>query len=166
MILLKTRQRLNPALPAVLAALLFCSNAAEGGMDYTKPAQKDKCPVCGMFVAKYPDWIAEIVFRDGTYVVFDGPKDFFQYLLEPEKYTPGRRNQDIQAVFVTDYYGLTQIDGYTAFYVTGSDVYGPMGAELIPFKKESDAREFLKDHRGKQILRFKEVTPAVLRGLR
>ena len=25
-----------------------------------------KCPVCGMFVAKYPDWTSTIRFKDGT----------------------------------------------------------------------------------------------------
>ena len=32
-----------------------------------KPAAGDKCPVCGMFVAKYPDFLAEIVFKDGSH---------------------------------------------------------------------------------------------------
>ena len=47
----------------------------------------------------------------------------------------------------------------------GSDVYGPMGRELIPFVKESEARDFLKDHKGKSIIRFRDVTAAVLRPL-
>ena len=44
------------------------------------PTASDKCPVCGMFVAKYPDFLAQIIFRDGTYAVFDGAKDLFKYL--------------------------------------------------------------------------------------
>ena len=56
-----------------------------------------------------------------------------------------------------------QIDGREAFYVLGSDVYGPMGKELIPFEKETEARGFLKDHGGRSILRYREVTPAVLK---
>ena len=47
----------------------------------------------------------------------------------------------------------------------GSDIYGPMGRELIPFEKETDAREFMKDHKGKSMLRFTDVTPDILKGL-
>ncbi|MBP1740571.1 MAG: NosL family protein, partial [Deltaproteobacteria bacterium] len=56
-----------------------------------------------------------------------------------------------------DYYSLSLIDGFKAYYVSGSDIYGPMGREFIPFEKEGDAREFLKDHRGKAILQFQDV---------
>jgi nitrous oxide reductase accessory protein NosL len=40
-----------------------------------------------------------------------------------------------------------------------------MGKELIPFEKETEASEFLKDHQGKSILRYQEITAAVLQGL-
>jgi nitrous oxide reductase accessory protein NosL len=66
---------------------------------------------------------------------------------------------------VTDYYSMTPIDGHTAWYVVGSDVFGPMGRELMPFQKESEAKEFMKDHLGKKLLRFNEVTPEVMKGL-
>jgi nitrous oxide reductase accessory protein NosL len=149
---------------ALFATLLLRFPLAEAGENnYIKPAEKDKCPVCGMFVAKYPDWIAEVRFRNGGYAVFDGPKDLFKYLADMKRYAPGRRQEDIKAITVMDYYAVRPIDGATAFYVTGSDVYGPMGSEFIPFEKETDAREFFKDHGGKQILRFKDITPAVLK---
>ena len=66
---------------------------------------------------------------------------------------------------MTDYYDLTLIDGYGAFFVVGSDVYGPMGRELIPFKNEGDAKGFMKDHQGKTLLKFQEVTPEIVKGL-
>jgi len=31
-----------------------------------------------------------------------------------------------------------------------SDVYGPMGRELIPFEKMKDAEEFMTDHKVKK----------------
>ena len=49
--------------------------------------------------------------------------------------------------------------------VVGSSVYGPMGRELIAFAAEDQAREFLRDHRGKKILRFDAVTPELVRSL-
>jgi nitrous oxide reductase accessory protein NosL len=118
-----------------------------------------------MFVAKYPDWVAEVVFTDGTYAVFDGVKDLFKYYFGMQSGGSGRQPRDIAFLVVTDYYGVRQIDGYEAFYVLGSDTYGPMGKELIPFEQESDAREFLRDHRGTRVLRFKDVTRDVMREL-
>ncbi|WP_239026899.1 nitrous oxide reductase accessory protein NosL [Geomonas oryzisoli] len=115
-----------------------------------------------MFVAKFPDFAAEIQFKDGAAVHFDGAKDMFKYYLNLSRYAPGRKTADIAAVFVTDYYDLTKVDGLSACYVTGSDVYGPMGRELIPFRSESKARDFRKDHRGNSVLRFRGVTPVLL----
>ena len=41
------------------------------------PSPKDKCPVCGMFVAPYPNWLGGIVYKDGGRFFFDGPEDLF-----------------------------------------------------------------------------------------
>ncbi len=130
-----------------------------------KPGPKDKCPVCGMFVAKYPDWVAALVLTDGSTVFFDGAKDLMKYYFNLAKYAPGRTAADIQSVQVTDYYRLEPIDGRTAFYVLGSDVYGPMGRELIPFEKEARAQEFMKDHKGKEVLPFERIDPALVKSL-
>ena len=126
------------------------------------PSAKDKCPVCGMFVAPYPNWVGQIVYKDGERFYFDGPKDLFTYYFSPGKYKSARNRADIAEIYVTDYYSVTAIDGRKAFYVIGSDVRGPMGRELVPFAKKSDADGFLKDHKGQKVLRFEEITPATL----
>lgn len=131
----------------------------------TLPGPKDKCPVCGMLVANYPDWVVTVTFRDSTVVYFDGAKDFFTYFQNTMKYTPNRHFTFIASIAIKDYYHLKQIDARTAYYVTGSDVYGPMGKELIPFEHQNDALIFFKDHSGKKVLRFKDITPAVLKSL-
>jgi nitrous oxide reductase accessory protein NosL len=129
------------------------------------PTAKDKCPVCGMFVSKYPDWTTAILFKDGSRVFFDGAKDLFKYLLDSKKYGPSKKAEDIRAVMVKDYYGLSWIDARRAWYVLGSDVFGPMGRELIPLEQEADAKEFMKDHQGIQIIRFAEVNREVVKTL-
>ena len=48
-----------------------------------------KCPVCGMFVAKYPDWTASAQFKDGSTSYYDGPKDMFGHYFDVARYTPG-----------------------------------------------------------------------------
>lgn len=130
-----------------------------------KPSPKDKCPVCGMFVAKYPDFLAEILFKDGSYAVFDGTKDMLKYYFNVGKYNPSKKRSEIDSIYVTDYYNLTFIDGYRAYYVLGGDIYGPMGKELIPLEKEGDAKEFMKDHKGKSLLRFRDITQEMVKGL-
>jgi len=129
------------------------------------PSARDKCAVCGMFVAPYPNWLGVIVYKDGGRFFFDGPKDLFTYYLAPEKYGPARKRADIVDLYVVDYYSVAAIDGRKAFYVIGSDVRGPMGKELVPFAKKSDADGFLKDHHGKKVLSFDEITPATLKSL-
>jgi nitrous oxide reductase accessory protein NosL len=118
-----------------------------------------------MFVAKYPDWVAGVVFKDGTTAWFDGAKDLFKFLLKPERYAPSRRAADVGAVWVTDYYALTLLDARQAWFVIGSDVFGPMGTELVPFAREEEAREFMADHKGTGLLRFGDVGPATLKQL-
>jgi nitrous oxide reductase accessory protein NosL len=129
------------------------------------PSAKDKCPVCGMFVAKYPDWVAQIIFKDGTAYFFDGAKDMFKFYFNLKRYSPKKNVEDVKALFVTDYYSLVPVDGFKTVYVVGSDVYGPMGRELIPFVKIQEAQEFKRDHKGKEILTFQNITPAVIKGL-
>jgi copper chaperone NosL len=141
----------------------FLLQAAEKKMP--KPAAKDKCPVCGMFINKYPDWTSAIVYKDSALAFFDGPKDMFKYLLDLKHYNPSRKTEDIDAIWVLDYYTVSPINAKTAWYVLGSDVFGPMGRELIPLEKESEAKEFLKDHNAKKILKFNEVTPEVIKTL-
>lgn len=150
---------------AVIMFWLMSTTAYAEQKKPVKPSQKDKCPVCGMFVAKYPDFIAEIIFRDGSYAVFDGVKDMLRYFFGLDKYNPKKKCSEIDTVYVTDYYDLKLIDGHKAFYVSGSDVYGPMGRELVPFSSRSDAEEFRKDHHGKSVLEFRHISYDTVKGL-
>jgi len=150
---------------ALLILFWAASFVISGDRKPVKPSPKDKCPVCGMFVAKYPDFLAEILFKDGSYSVFDGAKDMFKYYFNLKKYNPAKKLSDIDSIYVTDYYSLNFVDGFKAIYVTGSNVYGPMGKELIPFEKEADAKEFMSDHAGKPLLKFKGVTVDLIKDL-
>ena len=124
-----------------------------------KPGPKDLCPVCGMLVAKYPNWVATITWKDGHAHFFDGAKDMFKFLHDLPKYAPGHRKEDIAGIYVTDFYNLERIDARKAIFVTGSDVLGPMGHELVPLTTQAEAEEFKRDHQSLRILCFDEVTP-------
>ncbi|GFE61166.1 nitrous oxide reductase accessory protein NosL [Geobacter sp. AOG2] len=157
-------KQLRCLIPALLLVLFVSLPSLPTGPALA-PAAQEKCPVCGMFVSKYPDWVATIQFNDGTHATFDGPKDLFTYYLNLKKYNPGKSQSAVTAIRVKDYYSLTVIDGRTAYYVVGSDVYGPMGKELVPFSKLTDARGFMNDHQGKRVVRLNEITPAILKSL-
>lgn len=163
------RRRAAIVFAVALAVLAMRAPLSSGGRDGAgKPVPlkpKDRCPVCGMFVAKYPEFASQILFRDGSYAAFDGVKDLVRFYLDVERYAPGRKAADVSAIFVTDYYEVEPVDGRKAWYVEGSDVLGPMGRELVPFAEEEDAREFLKDHKGRAILRFDQISPNVLAAL-
>ncbi len=152
---------------ARLAAALLVASAASAAEapGFPSPGPRARCPVCGMFVARCPDWLAAAVFRDGSHELFDGPKDLFKFYLEVERYAPARTRVDVRALYVTDYYSVRPVAAPSAFYVLGSDVFGPMGRELVPFEREADAREFQRDHRGREVVRFADVTAAMLRDL-
>jgi len=113
-----------------------------------------KCPVCGMFVQKYPKWTTEMVI-DGKSYYFDGVKDMMKYYIYSEDFPYNRKS--ISKILVNDYYTLEAIDAKDAYYVYDSDIFGPMGRELIAFGDIRSAKSFSSDHNGKSILRFDEI---------
>ena len=68
-------------------------------------------------------------------------------------------------MYVSDYYTLEAIPAKEAFYVLDSDVFGPMGRELIPFKSEKSARTFMVEHHGKAMVKFNEITDKMVMAL-
>lgn len=145
--------------------LILSINICYGDEPTIEIKKTDRCPVCGMFVYKYPKWVAEIVFQDGGYYFYDGAKDMFKHIFDTAKYTAGKTAANIKNIYVTDYYDVELIDAKSAFFVLGSDVLGPMGHELLPFKNKESAQEFLEDHQGKSLVTFKEVTPDMIESL-
>lgn len=121
-----------------------------------------KCPVCGMFVAKYPKWAA-LIEVETTKHYFDGVKDMMKFYIFDVDFPYDRSK--IEKMVVTDFYTLKAIEAKEAFYVIGSDVYGPMGNELIPFLTKDAAQNFMSDHRGDKIIRFDDITPKLVMGL-
>ena len=151
-----------PVLAWLLVLMTMSATAPGEPVSVPDPGTRDTCPVCGMFVAKYPEWTATVLYKDGHAHHFDGAKDLFKYLLDLSRWAPGHDAADIAAVAATDYYSLERIAARGAWYVIGSDVLGPMGHELIPLRTREDAEEFMDDHAGRRILRFDEVTPQLL----
>ncbi|MBK7768449.1 MAG: nitrous oxide reductase accessory protein NosL [Sulfuritalea sp.] len=59
-----------------------------GGPSCPNSGAKDLCPVCGMLVSNYPNWVATIPSSKGRSHAhhFDGAKDVFRIWFRPAKY--------------------------------------------------------------------------------
>jgi nitrous oxide reductase accessory protein NosL len=145
------------AVALLLLALPAAPAAAASPAPFVKPGAAERCPVCGMFVEKFPAWWAQAVFASGGRVTFDGVNDLVRFLGDPGRYSPGQSAASIAQVWVLDYYSLKPLPAETAFFVAGGDVPGPMGPEFIPFRTLPEAEEFQRDHHGAAILRFKDL---------
>ena len=141
-----------------LAAYLFKGTQRKKVSRITVP-NGSKCPVCGMFVYKYPKWAATMQIGAKT-LYFDGVKDMLKYYFFDKDFPYDR--DKIKSVTVTDYYTLEALDATKAYYVIGSNVYGPMGNELIAFKSKDEALKFKEEHRGKAVLKLSEITPQMM----
>jgi len=143
----------------IIAGSSVNTDSVKGQMVVSKEV---KCPVCGMFVAKYPKWAALITESMNTHY-FDGVKDMMKFYIFDVDFPYDRSK--ISNIEVTDFYTLRAIDAKKAFYVVGSDVYGPMGNELIPFLTKDAAQNFMDDHSGEKILLFSDITPKLVMSL-
>lgn len=144
---------------AVIMALSAAFAAAADPVDLPDGSKLDLsqiCPVCEMKIEGSPLGPAAVVFKDGKVVGFDGPADFFRYLLSPEKYAYDPAN--IKGTYVTEYGTKKFVDAKQAFFVTGAEVKAVMGLEAIPFATKSDAEKFSAANKGKKVAAFSEIT--------
>ena len=145
-------------LPIFIVVVLLSTPITAAGKEPAKPGKRDRCPVCGMFVAPYPDWIASLSFSDDSVLYFDGAKDLLRYYFSLPSKEDSRTRADISDIYVTDYYSGQTVSAKHVFFISGSDIYGPMGAELIPVTGESAAASFFLDHKGQKMLRFEQLS--------
>ena len=144
--------KLNMKHTQALALYLWDHRDGSKQQEYEKLVvdQDEKCPVCGMYLYKYPQWISKMSIHGKVYY-FDGNKDMLKFYF--------RHGAQKDAVLrVQEYYTHKVIDGKTSYFVVGSDVYGPMGDELIAFRSKVAAKRFLLDHRAQKIIGFQALT--------
>ena len=122
------------------------------------------CPVCGMYPARYPTSQSEVIFKDWSFVAFDGWKDMFNFLLEMVKYDKNHSKDDVAAVYVKDFNSREWIDARDANFVIGSSAMGPMGKTLVPFSNHIEAMKFMEDHGG-TMGHYSEITMDTIKSL-
>ena len=146
----KVCTHLNDRQLEAVATYLISKNSTISTAQKIEVPKDAKCPICGMFVAKYPKWVALMKDAKGNKLYFDGVKDMMKYYFN-------NPNEKFDTILVSDFYTLKPLDAKKAWFVIGSNVYGPMGEELIPFRTEEDAKVFMQEHYGKKIIRFDEI---------
>jgi len=124
-----------------------------------------RCPVCGMFPARAPDWAAQVIFDNGDTQFFDSPLSLFLYMQDVGYYTRGRTAQEIAASYVTDADSGHWIPANRAIYVHGSSATGPMrGGNLPAFADVGAAQRFARA-RGGVLLHAADIDPGLLQSL-
>ncbi|MHB1093890.1 nitrous oxide reductase accessory protein NosL [Thiobacillus sp.] len=140
--------------------------ATDPPMYAPRPVPADaRCPVCGMYPARYPRWAAQTIFRDGAAHYFDSPVNLFDFLHTVDRYDRRYSLDDVAASYVRDYSSGQWIEAEHAFFVHGSDVTGPMrNADLPVFSSRNAADGFARQHRG-SVLTAADMTPRLLASL-
>lgn len=134
-------------------------NPASGlPLQAARPVPADvRCPVCGMYPARSPDWAAQVIFANGDAQFFDSPLSLFMYLGDVARYSPGRSADEIVAHYVTDVPSRSWVDARSAFYVNGSTAKGPMRAGNLPAFASQDAARQFAVQRGGKVLAYADV---------
>jgi len=121
-----------------------------------------RCPVCGMYPERAPDWAAQVIFDNGDAQFFDSPLSLFMYLQDVARYSPGRSAAQIVARYVTDVPSRTWVDAASAWYVHGSSARGPMRAGNLPAFAERALAERFAAQRGGEVLGFGAIDGALI----
>lgn len=149
----------------VAPATAFDSASGLAMLDPRPVPAEARCPVCGMYPARYPRWAAQTLFKDGAAHFFDSPVDLFAFLQKVERHDRRYTRNDIAVSYVSDYATGKWIEDRHAFFVHGSRVLGPMrDADLPAFASRKAADAMSREHGGK-VLTFAEVTPELIRSL-
>lgn len=124
-----------------------------------------RCPVCGMYPARFPRWAAQSIFSDGAAHYFDSPIDLFVFLQKVDRYDIRYALNDVAISFVTDFDTGQWIEVQDAFFVHGSSAFGPMRDADLPAFADRATADALIRNRGGRVLAFTEVTPELIQSL-
>ncbi len=124
-----------------------------------------RCPVCGMYPARYPKWMAQIVFSDHSLQVFESPAELFRFLQNMARYDKKHEAKDVGAIYFSDYAKGGWIESKRTFFASGSSAKGPMNDYDLPaFDSKEAAEQFVRDHGG-NVLAYGKISPEVLKEL-
>ncbi len=166
---MKQMTRIFPALSCLMFSLVFWSCVEKKSGPISADAATGYCPVCGMKVTSGDQFASEIIYKDGTKLMFESAGDMMTFYSAPDRYndvTAAQKSRtNIEKVLVKDYNSRKVIDAREASLVYKSKIEGPMGPDLLAFNRPEEARDFAAANGGK-VVTFGEVTPEMVQNLR
>ena len=118
---------------------------------------EDRCPVCAMRPIRYPHFAAAIALQDGRAYYFCSPGCMLNAWLYPDIFLGSQAAQLARPV-VREYLSGAVMDAREVFWVSGSDVVGPMGPALVPLKGQAHLEAFRRRHGARKVFRLDELT--------
>ena len=132
------------------------SLSPEGAM---RIGAEDRCPVCAMLPIRYPRFAAAIELQDGRTYYFCSPGCMLNAWLHPEIFL-GTTAAQLKRPIVLEYLSGQPLDARLVFWVSGSDVIGPMGPALVPLKDKKHLEAFRQRHGAKHVFHLDELNDA------
>jgi len=120
---------------------------------------KDRCPVCGMKVIRYPKFSSAIQLKDHDTYYFCSTGCMIRSWMHPEIYL-GTKSSELKRPVVKEYFTGRQVDARDIIFVSGSDIIGPMGPALVPVLDENYLKVLIKRHGAKKHFLLKDVNDA------
>jgi nitrous oxide reductase accessory protein NosL len=127
-----------------------------GGM---RISPEDRCPVCAMLPIRYPRFAAAIELQEGATYYFCSPGCMLNAWLHPDIFL-GATAAQLKRPVVLTYLSGEALDARHVFWVSGSDVIGPMGPALVPLKDTTHLEAFRRRHGAKHVFRLDELNHA------
>ena len=122
----------------------------------TEPTPETRCPVCGMYPARYPKHRSQLSTEDGTHHHFCSNQCLVLFMADQKQYV--EKPAKIKSIWVTVYPDGGYEYAMGLYYLVGSNILGPMGKEPLPYRSKSAADTAAGEHGG-TVLRFTALTP-------
>jgi nitrous oxide reductase accessory protein NosL len=117
---------------------------------------QDRCPVCGMFPAKRPKSAAALQLTDGRAFYFCGNGCLLRSWYHSTDHLAVDQDA-IASMVVLNYFTGKPLDAHKAWWVSGSDVVGPMGPALVTLQTRQEVDVFQQRHGGRKIFQLGEM---------
>ncbi len=123
------------------------------------PGPEVRCPVCGMYPARYPEYRCQLTTGGGKQHHFCSSQCLVHFQTDPKKYI--KDVTPVKSIWVTVFPEGGSEYAMGLHYLVGSSIMGPMGKEALPYRNRAAAVQSAQKNGGK-VVRFKDLTPALL----
>lgn len=158
-------QHLLAALIATTLLTLGTGSGLAADLSPKEVLRNTRCPVCGMYPALSPQWMAQIVFNDQSASSFDSPVDLFRFLNNMIVFDKTHKPADVGAIWVADYGTRAWTDARKAFYVSGSQARGPMNEPNLPAFASRTAADAHAKAQGGRVITYPDITRELIKSL-